>query len=139
MTESIDSTTMAAGPEMDAEIARRVFGWVRDPEAEAQTATGSPIWIASGEEYSQNGTPDYSTDIAAAWTVVEKMREHGWHYFDLEQYRHTVGTEYEWIACIGGEHHESVDPDNHHEYFCIEAKTAPLAICRAALSALEPR
>ena len=56
------------------------------------------------------GTPRYSTDISAAWEVVEKFDE-----FELSKH---YGSNH-WYCCIGG--------------YCGDADTAPLAICKAAL------
>lgn len=60
------------------------------------------------------GIPRYSTDIAAAWEVVEKLRH-------LDPILSTDRCEWE---CGFGE-----GPTGHSAY----APTAPLAICRAAL------
>ena len=60
----------------------------------------------------------YSSDISAAWLVVEKMLERG-YWLTLEQNLSDC-----WQATFSDEY--SAD----HE------ATAPLAICRAALSAL---
>lgn len=78
------------------------------------------------------GVPDYSTDIAAAWEVVEKMASKG---FDAEVMSLSSGL-------------PSVD-DNHRCYCEFQvpwrigfnrlrafAPTVPLAICRAALKAV---
>ena len=71
-------------------------------------------------------SPDnFSTDIAAAWLVVEKLTEE--YYVDIGidkhgaqvQINYYTGSEYGWI------HGESVRAD-----------TFPLAICRAALKAV---
>ena len=94
-----------AGPELDARVAVEVLG---------------------------RGVAPYSTDIAAAWEVVE----HLWTHF--------------WPRGSGGprlECHIHPDFDGWHCNICIEAiglieasavaSTAPLAICRAALAAVE--
>jgi hypothetical protein len=63
-----------------------------------------------------------SEDIAATWLVVEKMRERDWQ---LELFsRDGEGVEAQWWADFG----------RHGER---TAATAPLAICLAALHALE--
>lgn len=75
----------------------------------------------------RDNMPAYSTDIAAAWLVVELMRADGWQ-FDLGS-----NDESEWYAefvrvirgpraAIGGLHTN---------------ESAPLAICLAALEALD--
>jgi len=72
------------------------------------------------------GPPHYSTDIAAAWTVVERVIALGYHFatdYDAELSKH----DYEWTATVGN--YKGV---HAHEY----GDTAPEAICRAALKAL---
>ena len=107
---------MDAGREMDVVIHMKVFGHprnvpvMRDPGfLYRQTEAG---WV---KEFA----PAYSTDIAAAWLVVEKCE-----YFNIERENKFVGT---WqcdvvIDVRGGS---------------ASADTAPLAICRAALKAVE--
>lgn len=72
--------------------------------------------------------PEYSTDIAAAWEVVEKLRGRKWfvevtvrtpHYDDVEV-----------VLCRGFDNRLPVKPSHY-----AVADTAPLTICRAALSA----
>jgi hypothetical protein len=73
---------MKAGRELDALIAARVMGW-----------TGVRIDHPGGEEIRMGTSPEgkggvvrhYSTDIGAAWAVVEKMRAAGWS-FTLQPY-----------------------------------------------------
>jgi hypothetical protein len=92
-----------AGRELDALVAEKVMG--RDMTRPA--GFKHPI-----------GMPHYSTDIAAAWEVVERLRAAG-HWFDLRDIR---GNGY-W-ASFGQE-------------MSAEGKTASLAICLAALKALD--
>lgn len=81
------------------------------------------------------GPRHYSTDIAAAWEVVEKLRTLAFV---------SIGTangelmpnglpERLWVctlSCLG---------DDVHSHIEGEADTAPLAICRASLKACERR
>ena len=62
--------------------------------------------------------PPFSTDIAAAWMVVERMRELGW-FFEV-----SAECDSQWVAYFDKERYASEAAD-----------TAPLAICRAALRA----
>src|SRR5437763_10661229 len=57
------------GRELDALVAERVMGWA----VERNTVDSEPIVMFSkpGEYYGP--VPPYSTDIAAAWEVVEKL------------------------------------------------------------------
>jgi hypothetical protein len=64
--------------------------------------------------------PHYSTDIAAAWEVVEKMRINDWEFY-LE-WENQPWALFENDKCM-------LDK-------CAEAITVPLAICRAALLAV---
>jgi hypothetical protein len=75
----------------------------------------------------------YSTDIAAAWTVVEKMglsvvrSEDGWYAIKPEDIEHSTvrGTAYPTLTLVGREF-----------AYNTAYETAPLAICRAALAAV---
>lgn len=99
---------LEAGREMDELIAVRVMGLV--------TASPAPYWT-----YSRNGIqepiPAYSTDIAAAWEVVEKMTPGPGFYVTR------AGGHGFWKAIFE-------DDDNEGKAYSL---TAPLAICRAAL------
>jgi hypothetical protein len=57
--------------ELDALVAEEVFGWQRPPP-EDQDFTVIPMTY---EQWSTLALPHYSTDIAAAWEVVEKLSE----------------------------------------------------------------
>lgn len=64
--------------------------------------------------------PRYTTDIAAAWEVVEKMRECGfnvsiWAYDSPKR-----------VRCM-------IESSSHGPQFSFLAETAPEAICKAAL------
>jgi hypothetical protein len=69
--------------------------------------------------------PHYSTDIAAAWQVLERMYDLGCHVA-------RIGIVHDWrekyecvIGAIG----------NMHTEWNVDAETAPMAICVAALKA----
>lgn len=91
--------------------------------------TRTTTYITHGEKMviHADGTaltvPPYSTDIAAAWQVLERMKENGWHYY--------VGD------TLTDDHyarfHEFMDDDGDEG--ASSAPTAPLAICLAALKA----
>lgn len=70
------SDQMEAGPALNAEIAERVFGWRRDDPS----STGpEPLFIRpEGGSRFLSEIPAYSTDMSAAWTVVEHFRARGW-------------------------------------------------------------
>ena len=110
--------------EIDARVAE-AFGWRIVQHKGATTVKPLRIWTApDGEEMGYEDTFRPSTDISTAWLVVEKMRERG-YWLTLEQ---LVNDEDSWGADFGNEYGES---------FPGIGLTAPLAICRAALQALE--
>ena len=106
----VEPATIPAGPELDALIAGKVMEGARD----------RPI-------------PPYSTDIAAAWTVVETMIRKDGVYFGCPHFKH----KHQNLASLGY-------PEGTECWYCVLntkllnkvvlcADTAPLAICRAAL------
>lgn len=101
--------------DLDERVIRKVFGATRGADGRWER------WVDGGLELSGTGTSPVSTDISAAWLVVERMRELGWRF----SYKHT---------------------DNHFALFDMPDKgwevghfsnTAPLAICLAALEAVK--
>ena len=91
------------GRALDQLIAERVMG---------HTLTLDRIWA------NNMPIPCYSTDIAAAWLIVEKMRNPDFR----------LSKDGDWACCFGG----TIS-------YCGFADTAPLAICRAAMAALETK
>jgi Phage ABA sandwich domain len=65
-------------------------------------------------------TPYFSTNIADAWRVVEKLIDEG---YDINVYNHNK----EFNVEI------NIEEDDKHLWFYGEADSAPLAICLAAL------
>jgi hypothetical protein len=130
--ELSDIDTMPAGREMDVLIAEDVMGWEQHCHtgrmmwclpypghramAIAQPEMTRPVTV-SDDSGDHDVTPFHpSTDIAAAWRVVEKMKER--HWFLLTDRSAT-----EWYAAFS-------DKAKAREI------SAPLAICRAALRAV---
>lgn len=114
---------LEAGPEIDALVAERVMGWTfgctPDPEGD---------WASWNEPRPDDPTRQRevkcagwspSTDIAAAWEVVEKMRPT--HVGSL-----WTGIDEGHNACFGM---------YEYEERWAKADSMPLAICRAALLA----
>lgn len=138
---------LEAGRELDRLVAERVMGWrvFGTPEVYA-------YWTEPYEGEKRLGDmpslPRFSTDIAAAWTVVERMREMKWlvrvqempdNYPYLDNmtgeplfYAKAYVT-MEWMPRISERTGKLVMPR------CARATTAPLSICRAALAAAEGR
>lgn len=108
---------LLAGRELDMLIAEKVMGQtVREEHHKDFPQTVVCRWISETEML-----PGYSTDISAAWEIIEHLRP--WR-FNLERMNRTAGSE--WRA----------DFDNRPSIFSGYGDTAPLAICRAALAAL---
>lgn len=91
---------MEAGRELDALIAEKIMG----QDYSLNSLEGSLVL---------KDPPHYSTNIAAAWEVVEKLGP-DWDLISMEQ---------GWIASVGSSERA-------------RAETAPLAICLAALKAM---
>lgn len=136
---------LAAGAELDAEIAQRVFGLrVEWDDEECSSATPGAKWVY-GSEYWAVSVPyvyhsedddegeylqSYSSDIAAAWLVVEAMRARGYS-FEVGCNPDRKKTGYESTFW------EPYEKGKMVRMWEAEADTAPVAICRAALKALE--
>jgi len=135
--------TMEPGPELDALVAEKVMGHpIPDfvPEdALGLYLAGSPIHYDSWTcvcRYDEGDTPKWvpdpcSTDISCAWQVVDKMCN--WDIDDnmlvlkgqAPDPTEPVGNEGWWEAEVGGTWGKVI----------AEGKTAPEAICKAALLA----
>lgn len=142
----------AAARELDALIAVRVMGfwfedehwWTkhRDGGSRAYATAYLNLW---GPSYRYDGLPKFSTDIAAAWAVVEKLAHHAIHgsssglALKLDSITR-VDDDVRWWAqftpivwMASAESGETPPaPRNVQEWH----ETAPLAICRAALKAV---
>jgi len=106
-------TDHVAGRELDALVAEKVFGYECDPFDYGPTC---PV---------HGKGKNYSTDIAAAWQVVEKLMPTIGHIYpavDLE-----TGELLHWCAVV-----ETGDTSRQG----VTADTAPRAICLAALKAV---
>lgn len=121
---------MEAGRELDALIAEKVMGWSYKPYY-----NGGGEWVKDGRKVAFGGfdggsLPRYSTDIAAAWLVVEKMGN--WHGFDflvqMLQPRGSNTYEAGWYE---------QDYDGFQPRATGDADTVPLAICLAALKTID--
>jgi hypothetical protein len=128
-----------AGRELDALVAEKVMGWTwwrssatgrRGIFAPGVIPRGAYEWfkeLADGtEELCRDWgayLPAYSTDIAMAWRVVEKMNR---HRFSIGEFK--PGT---WKASFS-----ELSPIRPMPCLATAA-TAPLAICLAALEAVE--
>lgn len=95
--------------ELDAMVAEKVMGWTLHGVA----PSGGRVLIAPSGAM---GIPNYSTDISAAWQVVEKMRSKRIHF--------------EMGSTIPGDWTAYFNNDRATD------KSAPRAICLAALKAV---
>lgn len=138
-----DVRTMEAGRKMDLLVEDLVMGrcvCVHDPEWFTKARSGSSAYVnqdgwrcvTHDRPIGSRGLPSFSTDIAAAWDVLEAMIRHG--YFPNLEYTHggwRVGMGLSWqVGGVGTDGKEEMVPIRH------TAETIPLAICRAALLAM---
>lgn len=113
---------MKAGRELDYLVVERVMGWRRIDAI----SFSQPLPSGLGYQRLLHEVPEYSTSIEAAWEVVEWMaaqKRDGFGWFDLrfsnDCYQATFFT---------GAYYEATDH--------IQGKSAPHAICLAALKAV---
>lgn len=121
---------MPAGRECDALIAEKVMGYTLSDLSLLAYPKYKLFDIESGEFSGYvKEVPHYSTDIAAALPIAEKLKislicsEDGWYAVVTEDVVHTCNRE------------PNVAKEVHGKYWAL-ADTIPLAICRAALKAL---
>lgn len=123
-----------AGRALDAQIAEQVMGWTHEPDTDAYFVLAD--WLASEGKW--RTLPHFSTDMAAAWQVVEHLQSgpEGWKY-TLHLVAHPYGRTY---AYFGLDRPDDADyAEGHHRYNDDDQRIAhatPLAICRAALLAV---
>ena len=118
---------MKAGRELDALIAEKVMGGHRD---KVHRVTNVDIYnkdITIGPDLV---IPHYSTDIAAAWKVVEKIASEDRGEPNVLEIYGPLSDGYKVTAIW--EHHDGAIPLDG-----IIAKTAPLGICLMALKLLD--
>lgn len=111
---------MEAGRKLDELVEQSIFGLVRGYRHD-----GSRCWKDERGIPVQSEAKPYSTDISAAWQVVEKMKEEG-HLLLLELLGSVSG---DWHAEFGKGYFPYVLDGQ------TKAKSAPEAICKAALLA----
>lgn len=143
------SVTIPAGRELDALIAENIFGWtwsqekhrVADPDGYSIRKLLIPPngeWILRAYELEPGMNsvripiPPYSTDIAAAWEVVEKLKmtvsAPTAPYADGE---YANSSETEWEVEV-----TKLGSSDWSDIVSARALTAPHAICLAALKAV---
>lgn len=99
---------------LDAAVHTHVFGWIEAP-------SGLVYVHQETGKLADLRVPHYSTDIAAAWLVVERMTSQGW-WLEIDH----GGVD--WKITFYGLGDDPFPTER--------ADTAPEAICRAALEAV---
>jgi hypothetical protein len=118
-----DWRTLSEGRELDALIDSRVFGHATRQASECCDRCWVRLDCTDIADERQQ-IPTYSRTIADAWRLVEWMAARGWKVDVQNRYAPT------W-AC-----HVHFPAPNYAHVFEHE-ESAPLAICRAALAAVE--
>lgn len=120
-TSKIDE--MPAGPDLDVLIAEKVMGW----KLEGVFHDDPDEWEGWRDAEGQGGyasPPSYSTAIEAAWDVLEKM--------------HNGESRFHWsISSDNICDFSPFGPNDSPIYRAPRCESVPLAICRAALKAVE--
>lgn len=127
---------LEAGPELDALIADKVMCMVPCENWFVQRYTElGPIWFGGAANcghgalhycYPKGSPAKYSTNMEAAWTVLEKLSADKWRAI------HIGNTDSGWNVQIDRS-------ERALDSACDSSPTAPLAICRAALKAIEEK
>lgn len=149
------ASELVAGRELDALVAERVMGWAVDREhkygtyrcgtftRDDNTKVGFPPSDTERKRY--KSVPHYSTDISHAWQVVERLRTLGWLVRVQEMpdgfpYRDDMTGEPTFTAlalCLLYPVAQREAGVRHVREHRAMADSTPLAICRAALAAME--
>ncbi|MGI4864175.1 MAG: BC1872 family protein [Janthinobacterium lividum] len=132
---------MPAGPAINQLVAEKILGriWVHTAKTNNLIDPDDwPVWqvafndieVGKGDVGNPvGGAMGYSTDIARAWQVVEKMHADGWGY-GLSAGRATID------PLPGHRLPDCTFYTRDGRQGWNQAETAPIAICRAALLAL---
>lgn len=130
-----------AGRQLDELVAERVMGWKRG----RTFGNGNGEWIIDGKGYdyhhiSWEVTPKYSTDIAAAWEVLEKVASENW-LISIERAVNLgkitgISSGLGWKPSFFASAQWPLKRDRR-EGCVINAPTAPLAICRMSLKIMQ--
>lgn len=114
--------------ELDALVAEKVMGLARIETLNSDGTWNAPLWaLPTGGVMRE--LPRYSTDIAAAWEVVNRVRNTvGWNFAVIEDSAYEIGW---WVA---GWFDFREGPYEHEK--SARGESAPHAICLAALKAV---
>lgn len=142
----INYDEIPAGREMDALVAEKVMGWkhVGNWEGDDRYHPVDAIWAdGDGNTLPPDPWPHYSTNIAAAWKVVEKMISVGTLKGTGDVVLYYVNNDGCYYDDVGGAHWYCAvcvyedGPEYDFDDDGVRADTAALAICRAALKAVD--
>jgi hypothetical protein len=122
-----DILNMEAGREMDDLIATRVMGW-KMGNTSVLPRMNIPVWHDGNWNISHFYEWRPSTDIAAAWEAVDKLRKDGFNCVFSLPYTNSAIRQH--ILFDGGEETDARSSD------WVYGDELPLAICRAALLAV---
>lgn len=130
--------SIEAGRELDALIAEKVFGcrvlWqsasVHGPYCGCLCKDGYKKGPHGDPAAFDEDLPYYSTDISAAWLVVERMRSSKWNFCIVDMQGRSPTT---FCAQFG---ETKKKKDGKGRGFFEAAESAPLAICVTALAAV---
>ena len=116
-----------AGAALDAEIARVVFGEI------AKVYPGGAFYpVPLRPDQRSSRVPLYSSDLRAAWMVVERLGDIGCCCVSVAREQIAGHTQVDAVVIRDG-----AELGDHARTFVASADTAPLAICRVALQALD--
>lgn len=116
---------------IDKLIAEQVFGRIPCNEWHFLNLGSSGIrgWTNNRQHdsekhncYPQGQQPNYSTDIAAAWKVVERLT--------------STGFSISLVVLTSAAHASFYIPNTRYSVYAASSDTAPMAICLAALKAV---
>ena len=124
---SADLSHTSTAKRLDGLVAETVLGWTK-PTRPYQSWDKRPD-VPGVMLCRQNELPAFSSEIGAAWEVVEKLRKR--YHVDI-----SVGHRAARVRVFLGEPYELL-PGAVRDLANVEARTAPMAICLAGLEAVE--
>ena len=130
----MSDSQMKPGPELDALVAEKVFGWTR---LEWSGQNPASLWddkaifdavMATGHNHIEGKVPPYSTSIADAWEVLPKL-----HRLNYVVYINPSSLGGGYVECFYPGHDAE---DSFPEFFGVCGQQVPHAICLAGLVAV---